>query len=203
MIRGQGQRGFTLLEVMVAIAILAGALLAVSDLVGSSLRNHLRAIHLETATVLARGKLAALEDGYERTGFRDFSQTEEGSFEDEGHAEVKWKLEVVKPQVDLGPEHVLKLLGGAGDLGTLLGQGLPSGPSGSTGATGAKAPQAQGQNPMAGLMAGPVNQQLTIVGEQIKKGVRELRLTVSWPEGKATGSFTVVTHMVVINPRGP
>ena len=49
--------GFTLLEVMVALAVLAMSLTAVSDVVGGALQNHLRARQLEVATMLARAKL--------------------------------------------------------------------------------------------------------------------------------------------------
>jgi len=47
----------------------------------------------------------------------------------------------------------------------------------------------------------PAGAQLTQLGETVKKGVREVRLTVSWDEGKTERSFTVVTHMVVLQPK--
>ncbi|HET9553528.1 MAG TPA: hypothetical protein VFP50_11215, partial [Anaeromyxobacteraceae bacterium] len=61
-----------------------------------------------------------------------------------------------------------------------------------------------GSTAAGGALAGPalavIQQQLTGLGEQIKKGVREVRLTVSWPDGQRTESFTVVTHLVVLTP---
>jgi hypothetical protein len=45
--------------------------------------------------------------------------------------------------------------------------------------------------------------QLTAFGEIVKRSLREVRLTVTWPVGKKSQSFSVVTHMVVINPRAP
>lgn len=173
-------RGFTLLEVMVALGILAGSLLAISDVVGGALRNHARAQRLEVATLLARGKMAALQDELPEKGLRDFDQTEEGSFEDEGHPEIAWKVEVVVPKLGLGPDAILKALTGKG-LDELMqrqaGEGQPL--------------------PAQAAMAAPMLQQLlTAAGEQIKKGVREVRLTVSWPDGKSKESFTVVTHLV-------
>jgi len=50
---------------------------------------------------------------------------------------------------------------------------------------------------------GRLGAQITRLGEQIKKGVREVRLTVAWKDGKRDESFTVVTHMVVLAPREP
>ena len=44
----------------------------------------MRARQLEVATLLARGKMVELEAEYERKGFRDFDESEEGTFEDGG-----------------------------------------------------------------------------------------------------------------------
>lgn len=189
MSRARAARGFTLLEVMVSLAILAGALLALSDVVGGALRNHVRAQQLEVATLLARGKLVALEEGFERTGFRDFDETEEGTFEDEGHPEIRWTAEVVKPEVELSAEKILSMLTGSEDLSALL----PGASGGEDGVT--------TLDPRAGMLAGLVQTQLTAFGETVKKGVRELRLTVRWPEGETERAFTVVTHLVVLQPK--
>jgi general secretion pathway protein I len=193
---GRHAGGFTLLEVMVALAILAMGLMALSDVVGGALRNHARAGRLDVATLLARGKMVELEEAFERKGFRDFDEEDEGSFEREGHAEVRWKLEVLRPRVELGPERILQLLTGSegGDLSALLG-----------GTAGGKDAQGGPQTvtPGTAAVAGTLNAQLTAMGEQIKKAVREVRLTVSWPEGARQDSFTVVTHLVVLAPTEP
>ena len=54
-------RGFTLLEVMVALALLAAAFMALADLGGNALRNYGYARDLTAATLLARGKMVELE----------------------------------------------------------------------------------------------------------------------------------------------
>lgn len=180
-----GRRGFTLLEVMVALAILAGALLAVSDVVSGALRNHVRARHLEVATLLARGKLAELEDHYEAKGFKTSDETQEGTFEEEGHPEVRWKVEVVAPPGDLGPDSLLTILTGSPDgLEKLLPPADES-------------PQLQAFQAQIQLA---LQQILAVMAEQLKRGARELRLTVSWPDGGAEESFEVKTHMVVLAP---
>lgn len=181
------RRGFTLLEVMVALAILSGALLAVSEIVGGSLRNQVRAGELEVATLLARGKMAELEDRFEEKGFRPDAESDEGTFEEEGHPEVRWRLEVAVPPQDLAPEGLVRALLGS-DQG--LAELLPS-PT--------EAPQlAPVQGPMAALLQNALLQ----LAEQVKRGVREVRLTVSWPGGKGEESFTVRTTMVVLQPGG-
>lgn len=188
--------GFTLLEVMIALAILAAAMLGVSQMSSAALRNHTRAVRLEVATLLARGKLASLQDGFDKDGFRDFDQTEEGTFEADGHPEVRWKLEVLKPRIELGPDQILAVLTGAKgdgsegsfDLASLLGSK----------AQGAEAKESGIETifPGAAAMTGMLQAQLTQIGEQIKKGLREVQLTVSWKDGAADESFTVVTHLV-------
>lgn len=182
--RRASARGFTLLEVMVALAILAASLVAVSEIVSGALRNHVRARQLEVATLLARGKMVEIETEYERTGFRDHDQSEEGTFEEAGHPEVRWKLEVRRPRVDLGPDAVLASLTGGQRLEDLL----PS------------VQDAPALGPYQAMMTGALQRVLTTIGEQVKKSVREVRLTVSWQDGRTEESFDVVTHLVVTRP---
>jgi general secretion pathway protein I len=183
-LRRGARHGFTLLEVMVALAILAGSLVAISEIVSGALRNHVRARQVDVATLLARGKMTALEVEFERTGFRDLDQSDEGTFEAEGHPEVRWQVEVRRPRLELGPDAVLAALTGGQTLQDLL-----------------PPPDAAPQlAPFQAMMSATLQGVLTQVGEQIKKSVREVRLTVSWEDGRAQESFTVVTHLVVTQP---
>jgi general secretion pathway protein I len=183
-VTGRRAGGFTLLEVMVALAILAASLVAISEVVGGALRNHVRARQLDVATVLARGKMVELQAGFERKGFRDFDESEEGTFEAEGHPEVRWKVEVRRPTVGLGPEAVLAALSGGKTLQDLLPP--PD-----------QAPQLA---PFQAILTASLQGLLTRIGEQVKKGVREVRLTVSWRGGATVESFDVLTHAVVLEP---
>ena len=209
--RGAGQaaarlaaarRGFTLLEVMVALALLAGALMATFDLIGRALANHAHARELTAATLLARGKLAELTEKYEDQGFKDFDEDEEGDFAAEGRPQHRWRLELVKPDGDLTSDQLFAALSGGGDpqalLEQLMGGGAPAAGSAAGGPT-----TTASANPLAGAMTALLQMQLTSFGEAVKKSLREARLTVSWPEGKRRGSFTVTTHLLVLNPRAP
>jgi general secretion pathway protein I len=169
---------------MVALAILAASLVAISEIVGGALRNHVKARQLDTATLLARGKMVAVQAELERKGFRDFDETEEGTFEEEGHPEVRWKVEVRRPTVELGPENVLAALSGGKTLQDLL----------------PPADQAPQLAPLQGAIQGMIQGLLARIGEQLKAGVREVRLTVAWDDGGAAESFDVVTHLVVLSP---
>jgi general secretion pathway protein I len=198
------RRGFTLLEVMVALALLASALMAMADLAGGALRNHAYARDLSAATLLARGKLAALEQKYEDLGFKDSDESEEGDFSDEGRPELRWRAQVVRPDSDLSADQLFARLAGAssGDPQELIAMLMGGGATGA--ATGGAAPSAgTSTNPLAGMMTGMLQQQLTALGETLKKSFREIRFTVSWLDGKATHEFTVTTHLLVLNPRAP
>jgi general secretion pathway protein I len=183
-VTGRRAGGFTLLEVMVALAILAGALVVISQVVGGALRNHVRARQLDVATVLARGKMVELVAAWERKGFRDFDESEEGTFDADGHPEIRWKVDVRRPTVGLGPDAVLASLSGGKTVKDLLPP--PE-----------QAPQLA---PFQAILTAALQGLLTRIGEQLKKGVREVRLTVSWGSGAAVEGFDVVTHVVVLEP---
>jgi general secretion pathway protein I len=197
--RVRRSRGFTLLEVMVALAVLAGSLMAVADLSGNALRNYAYARDLSVATLLARGKMAELEEKYEDVGFTDFDQTEDGNFSDQGQPGMRWKLELRKPTSDLTPEKILGafLGGGDGDTGTqeMLGKllGDPGGGGSSKGGPSAGTP--------GGLLGGVLQGQIKALTEELKKGVRRVSLRVSWKDGKVENGFDVSTYWVVLNPK--
>jgi general secretion pathway protein I len=197
--------GFTLLEVMVALALLAAALMAIAELSGSALRNHTYARDLTAATLLARGKLAELEQKYEDSGFKDFDEEEEGDFADQARPDIRWKLEMVRPSTDLSADQLVSTMTGAG----LDPQELLSKLTGGAGASLAAAALGGGPTssaagtPAAGMLTKLIQAQLTSFGETLKKSFREMRLTVSWPDGKASRGFTVTSHLVVLNPRAP
>jgi general secretion pathway protein I len=151
------------------------------------------------ATLLARGKLASLQDDFDRTGFKDFDQDDEGTFDKEGHPEIRWKVLALKPRVELGPEVILGILTGAkGDdagMSEMLSQLMGQKVAGAQGQDGGPTTALAGF-PGGAVMAGALQAQLTQVSEQIKKGLREVHLTVSWKDGEKEESFTVVTHLL-------
>lgn len=66
-------RGFTLLEVMIALAILAFLMAAISSTQGSSLLHGARVFNLSTATQLVDSAVLDLEEEYRLEGFSDNS----------------------------------------------------------------------------------------------------------------------------------
>lgn len=194
------QAGFTLLEVVVALGLLAAALAATADLAGAALRNHEEARDLAAAVLLARGRMAELEERYQDSGFTDHDEEEAGNFADDGRPDVHWRLEVLRPSPNLSADQLLGMLagaGGAGDPKELVARLL-----GTQGAAGTSGPVPDASAAMA-MATDLLQAQLTAFGETLKQSVREVRLTVSWAAGKTTRSFTVTTHLVVLNPRAP
>jgi general secretion pathway protein I len=200
MIRPGARRGFTLLEVMVALAVLAGALMALADLSGSALRNFGYARDLSVATLLARGKMAEIEEKYEDTGFTDFDEAENGTFAEQGQPGIRWNLELKRPDGSMSAQQLLGAFLGSGgdDVGTqeLLGK-LLGGASADGGKSG------PGSSAPGGLLGGVLQTQLTAFSEELKKGVRLALLRISWKDGKTEHAFDISTYMVVLNPKAP
>ena len=212
-------RGFTLLEVMVAMAILAISLVALSEINAGAIAMHSYAKKLNVATMLARQKMLDVETELDEKGLPSEGENisdNEGTFEDQGFPQYKWKVEVIAPKSDaLDPQKLIDMVmgGGSGDgssssgslpdpgaaggglasmLGSLTGLGSTSTPSSS----GAPTPTSAGASGLGGMlggaMAGPAQMMIT----QITQMVREVRLTVTWMDGNVPQDFTVVEQIV-------
>lgn len=92
-------RGFTLLEVMIALALLGLALVVLIKSAAGNIFNAHQAHMMGVVTDLARGKMYDLEDKLIKDGFSDTEQHEEDqTFDEEGWPDVKYsyKIEVVE-----------------------------------------------------------------------------------------------------------
>lgn len=194
------QRAFTLLEVMVALGLLAAALAATADLAGAALRNHERARDLDAAVLLARARMAELEERYEDSGFKDHDEDESGDFAEEGRPDVRWRLQILRPAPNLSADQLLGMLvgeTGSAGIDDLVKKLMPSQAAATSGGPTA------GASPALAATTALLQAQLTSFGEALKQSLREVRLTVAWPAGKEARSFTVTTHLVVLNPKAP
>lgn len=205
------ERGFTLLEVMISLAILAVALVAISDLNGGAVAMHAYSRRATEATLLLRGKMLDVEDDLQKTGFSDFNDEKHGDFADENAPDYAWSAEILKPDVQLDPAQLLNLLGAGNQKG---GQGSAQG-GGASGIAGAATALAsalggaqgalqslQGGSAaslLSGPMGGVLTAQATTFIETLKKSVREIRLTVSWQDGKQRQEVSA-SQIVVILP---
>src|SRR5207302_1516943 len=180
--------GFTLLEVMISLAILAVALVAISDLNGGAVAMHAYGRRATEATLLLRGKMLDLEDDLQKKGFSDFNDEQHGDFDGDGAPDYSWSAEILKPDVQLDPAQLLNMLGAGGDAQQK--GGIAGAASALAGAMGGAQGALQGLQGGGGaaMLAGPLGGMLqgqakTFI-ETLKKSVREVRLTVSWQDGK-------------------
>jgi general secretion pathway protein I len=210
------KRGFTLLEVMIALAILSFGLVALSDLNGGAVQMYAYARRATEATLLLRGKMLDLEELLTKDGFSDFDDEKKGTFEDDGAPDFTWRAEILRPHVQLDASGLLGMLG-LGDQkkagGAAAGQGLSGGLSGALGAAagllggGAGGPTAglapggsllSGGLAAAGPFAGLIQGQATGFLETIKKSVREVRVTVTWKDGRLERSISASQQVVIL-----
>ncbi|AKU91326.1 prepilin-type N-terminal cleavage/methylation domain-containing protein [Vulgatibacter incomptus] len=187
-------RGFTLLEVMVALAILALALTAIVGINGNAIRAHGFSKRVTVATMLARSKMADIESKFTAEGFTsEFDQKMEGTFSDEGWSDFRWEAEIVKPEIDAKIASNLVETVGTQLAGQLGGDKDPNTPPGLTTPT-------LDPGSITSMMGPLIQTQVNTLVETMKKSVREVRLKVMWKEGGSEDSVDVVTHMVVLAP---
>lgn len=197
------RQGFTLLEVMISLAILAVGLVAISNLNGGAVAMHAYGRRATEATLLLRGKMLDLEEDLHKNGFSDFSDEKHGTFDDEDSKGYAWSAEVIKPDVQLDAGQLLSLLGAGGDSKSQSQPkgGLAGAASALAGALGggAKLPTGGAANSLlGGPLGGMLSGQATTFIETLKKSVREVRLTVSWQDGKSRREVSASQMMVIL-----
>lgn len=197
------RRGFTLLEVVVALAILSLSMMAIFDLNAGAVANHGYTKRITVASLLARSRMIELEQKLYQEGLPTQDDEESGDFSQEGWPSFKWRARIVAPKTTgVSTDKLLSALfnlptgGGEGDSGVGAIAAMFGGAAG--GAAGG--PAGAGANPLAGAMGGLAQQQLTQFLNQIAQTVREVHLTVSWRSGTEVETLDLVTHVVMLAP---
>ena len=171
------KRGFTLLEVLIAMAILA---IAMTVLVGTQSRSVVQTNHAQMLVIvsgLARDQMYAIETQLQTDGFVLDTQRERGNFRDAGFPDIRWEARI--EPIDMQPEDLAtqlqgQLFGGTEDGGAL---------SGST-AVSQQLPQMLGFLPM-------MLQQLS------EQRIRQVFLRVSWQDLRGSHDFDVQQFIVM------
>lgn len=205
----QRSEGFTLLEVMIALAVISISLVAISGINSGAIDAHTYSKRLTIATLLARGKMADIEQKLQSEGLPSDDADEDGSFEEEGYPEYRWQAQIIRPKtekIDTGQLLAMTGMGltGADGKNPLAGDALknlpadlaskiPGGAAALANAAGQGGPTTSG---MGGLLGGMMQTQMQGMLDMLGKTVREVRLTVFWKSGKIIDKFTVVTHVV-------
>lgn len=177
---GQGgglllRRGFSLLEMMVAIALLSMGLVLLLQVQARSIQLAQQAREMTVATMLARGKLLDCQTDLLKKGFSIGDYDEEGNFDEEGYPTFYWECHGYKPDMPVAD---------SGDITQAF--------SGAGGDGAAQAAQDQGTEMGMGMIAPILSQMSSILGDSI----RELVVIVRWGEGEDMQEMTVTTHVV-------
>jgi general secretion pathway protein I len=202
---GRGEAGFTLLEVIVSLAILGLALMAIFDLNAGAVAMHAYTKKLTVASMLARSKMIDIEQDLYDKGLNSDDEERSGDFSDEGWSSFKWRAKILAPRTQgVSSEQLISALfnipltgDGAKDspLSALFGGSSPLSSLPSSSAAGSSI--SSGTSALgSGLMQTQFNQMI----DQITKAVREVQLTVSWREGKQLETLDLVTHVVSMGP---
>lgn len=186
-------RGFTLLEVMIALGILAVALVG---LIGRTARN-VRLTHemgmLDVAVDLTRGKMYDIEAELLKEGFSETTQELDGDFADEGWPDIKW--EAVVEKVELPNLAAMNALQGEGEEGEEGG-----------GAGGALADIVGGMMPGGGLGSGPgggfdpsmgasiISSQYEMFQQVLEVSIRKVTLKVTYDIGNEEEEIVVACY---------
>lgn len=97
--RRTNEAGFTLLEVMVAIGILAVSLVAIFNVQASSILAASKVKFVTAATLLARSKMVDIEQELMEEGFSEFAESIEGDFSEEGWPDFRYSAIISKVEM--------------------------------------------------------------------------------------------------------
>jgi general secretion pathway protein I len=186
------QRGFTLMEVMVALALLGLGLVVLIKSAANNINAAEQAHMMGIATDLARGKMYDIEEKLLKEGFTDTdqSQTDLKPFDEEGWPNIfySYKVEVVEmPDFD----QLQAMAQGKGSAaGSAFGSGSAYGSAFGSDALGGFQNSALGG--MLGMFGGAkggitgaqganlIQNQYSMFQQILKVSVRKVTLTVSW-----------------------
>ncbi len=202
--------GFTLIEVMLALAVLALALMVLVKGVYGNIAGAQDAFYMGVATDLARGKMYDLEEELLQEGYQETEQEITGDFSEEGWPAITWKARI--EPVELPNYDVLMGLskdqggeardagtgpGGEGEgesnkarlpssaLGGMLGMlGMGGGGGGDDATTASEA-----------ATGGFIQMQYELVKRVLKESIRKITLTVSYDTGLDKQSFDTVLYV--------
>jgi len=161
-----------LLEVMVALAILALALTTLINIVTSNVRAAAHARATTVATFLARGKMVAFEDVVLEKGFQELDESSKGNFDEVGYPDYTWECLVEK--IELPTETSQLAQKAAGD-------------------------KTQSGNPsqmLSGMMGGLLSGFIEPIRVGLQESVRRVTMRVFWDEpGRPNQQMEVVTYL--------
>ncbi len=185
-------RAFTLLEVMVAVGILGLALTALYSSEVGAVKAAVRARNLTVATMLARCKVAEIEEQVMREGLPAIEDHgRDGCCEDleQDGFQCEWRIE----RVELPDEPPTEVAGEEDEEGSSA-DAFGGGDEGAPSVDQLLAGGTDGLTQMAFVFAYPT------LKPALEEQVRRATVVVSWKEGRRERSFDVVRYLVGAAP---
>jgi len=189
------KRGFTLLEVMVAVAILALLLTAIFSSEAVAIRMGHRARRLSQATLLARCKMAEIEETVAREGMPAIESHDTDGCCDGAEVEgieCEWTVSRVVLPDESGLEEDPAAAASTGLPAPAAGGGAPEAPFGGASVTEIM----EGGMGAGDITSMAISYAFPILKPAIEEQVRRATVTVRWREGEAEHSFDVVQFLV-------
>ncbi len=171
--------GYSLIEVLIALAVLASSLTILMGTMANSSQQAVFSNQLTQASLLARGKMVDLEYELMEDGFSDSERQFSGTFRDEGHPDFRWEA-VIEP-VEI-PDDAKELF--LGQLNAQLFGGMD-----------AQGGAMQGNAAFSSLLPMIVNQLPDMIN-QLGQKIRRVRLTVYFDFGGREHPLEVMQYLV-------
>ena len=164
--------GFTLIEVMVAIGVLAICFTAIFNVQASSIQAASRTKYITAATLLAHSKMVDIEQQLTVEGFSEFAEDMDGNFEEEGWPEFRWRAKILKVRIPIP--------------GNMPGSSTDDSSSGSS--------SSDKSNSNNNVYASMVSGYSSMISDIISGALREVNLVVEWEEGSEHRELALSTH---------
>jgi general secretion pathway protein I len=168
----ESKAGFSLLEVMISMAILSLSLMALIEITTNNVAATHHAKMTTAATFLARTRIADLEDQVLELGFGDNEIEDEGDFTEQGYPGFRWHTLVER--VELPTDIAQQTQAEAGEM-------------------------TQTTNPMqamTGMLGGFMSTLIDPIRIGLQESVRRVTVNVSWEEfGRRKNNLDVVLFM--------
>ena len=167
--------GFTLLEIMIAVAILAATTVVLLRIVTNNIRATNHAKLTTAATFLARTKISDVEDDVLYNGFSTDTETDKGTFKDEGPGYERFRWETMIERIELPTDLTTK----AQDTATKSSK--------------------EAKNPMelmSGFLGGMMSAFIEPIRIGLQESVRKVTVRVIWDEhGRPDQTIEVVEYL--------
>ena len=181
------QSGFTLIEVMLALAILAIALVGMMAETASNIRATQEVSMRSVVIDLLRYKMYDIEAKLMEDGFQDLDQSSDGDFSDQGWPDIEWESEVEKveiPALSALQSRQEAAAGAEGQEADLTGSPLAdmmAGFSGGLGSGGAES-------------ASFITSQFEMLTRVLESSIRKVTLTAKWKVGVEEQEMLVAAY---------